>query len=127
MTRRRSRGRLVSATTLLLCSLTASAFTNSLHRPARRGAVLSPLKTVSLLDYDDDSIDPTDPSSSWLRWMRGGVKPANVTTEREPDGLIGIARADRHSYSSRDWLHTTLGYVSNVAHKDVAQSVSYFR
>jgi hypothetical protein len=83
--------------------------------------------TVSLLDYDDDSIDPTDPRSSWLRWMRGGVKPANVTTEREPDGLTGIARTDRHSYSSRDWLHTTLGYVSNRAHEDVEQGVFRFR
>jgi hypothetical protein len=82
---------------------------------------------VSLLHYDDDRYDPTDPSSSWLRWMRGGVKPANMTAEREPDGLTDTATMDRHSYSSRDWLHTTLGYVSNLAHEDVAQGVSCFR
>ena len=125
MPRRRSRCRLVSALILLSCSSVATAFTTPLHRISRTRALLLPPKTdsVGLLHYDDDSIDPSDPSSSWLRWMSGGVKSAGRTIQREPDERTGGTRTDR--YSSRDWLHTTIGYVSLL--QDVSLSQDFVK
>jgi hypothetical protein len=123
MPRSRSRCRLVSALTLFSCSSAAIAFTTPLHRITRKRAVLPPPKadSVGLLHYDDDSIDPSDPTSSWMRWMSGGVKPAR-TVQREPDERTGGTGNDR--YSSKDWWHTTVTYVSFL-HKTV-QCVSCY-
>lgn len=104
--RRRMERRRRFASLLLLTWSTADRICAFTFHPAGRfdkpRRMLSRLKSdsVSVLEYGDDTGDPSDPSQVWLRWMIGG-NPRNTAdvTLREPEALGGLPRSDR--YSSR--------------------------